>query len=235
MDFKGGAAFDECNRLPHTVGMVTDLDEQLGERALKALEAEIQYRERLLRRVGVDNLREYLARDAPEPMPRLIVVIDEFATMAKEFPDFLAALVSVAQRGRTLGVHMILATQRPSGAVNENIKTNTNLRIALRVQDAQDSLDVIGRHDAPSSVVTGRGAPTSGPGPARSSRSRPRTWNAAGPTGLLRWSTWRRSHSGRWRPGRRSRPAAPRATTSRARVRSRAPGQGDRRGERRGG
>ena len=148
MDFKGGAAFDECTRLPHTVGMVTDLDEQLGERALEALEAEIQYRERLLRRAGAANLREYLKGDPAEPMPRLVVVIDEFATMAKEFPDFLSALVSVAQRGRTLGVHMILATQRPSGAVNENIRTNTNLRIALRVQDANDSVDVIGRRDA---------------------------------------------------------------------------------------
>jgi DNA segregation ATPase FtsK/SpoIIIE, S-DNA-T family len=148
MDFKGGAAFDDCTRLPHTVGMVTDLDEQLGERALEALEAEIHYRERLLRSVGAENLRQYLAGDPAEPMPRLIVVIDEFATMAKEFPDFLSALVSVAQRGRTLGVHMILATQRPSGAVNENIRTNTNLRIALRVQDANDSTDVIGRPDA---------------------------------------------------------------------------------------
>ena len=148
MDFKGGAAFDECSRLPHTVGMVTDLDEALGERALEALEAEIQYRERLLRSVSADNLHEYLALNPAEPLPRLLVVIDEFATMAKEFPEFLSALVSVAQRGRTLGVHMLLATQRPSGAVNENIKTNTNLRIALRVQDGEDSIDVIGRRDA---------------------------------------------------------------------------------------
>ena len=148
MDFKGGAAFDECSRLPHTVGMVTDLDEALGERALEALEAEIQYRERLLRSFSADNLHEYLALNPTEPLPRLLVVIDEFATMAKEFPDFLSALVSVAQRGRTLGVHMLLATQRPSGAVNENIKTNTNLRIALRVQDGEDSMDVIGKRDA---------------------------------------------------------------------------------------
>ena len=148
MDYKGGAAFDECARLPHTVGMVTDLDEGLGERALEALEAEIRYRERLLRSAGADNLPQYLARGSEEPLPRLLVVIDEFATMAKDFPDFLTSLVSVAQRGRTLGVHMILATQRPSGAVNDNIRTNTNLRIALRVQDADDSIDVIGSRDA---------------------------------------------------------------------------------------
>jgi S-DNA-T family DNA segregation ATPase FtsK/SpoIIIE len=148
IDYKGGAAFDECSRLPHTVGMVTDLDEQLGERALLALDAEIRYRERRLRDAGVDNLRDYRALGAAEPLPRLLVVIDEFATMAKDLPDFLSALVSVAQRGRTLGVHLLLATQRPSGAVNENIKTNTNLRIALRVQDPGDSTDVIGTRDA---------------------------------------------------------------------------------------
>jgi S-DNA-T family DNA segregation ATPase FtsK/SpoIIIE len=148
IDYKGGAAFDECGRLPHTVGMVTDLDEQLGERALLALDAEVRYRERRLRDAGVDNLRDYQALRGREPLPRLLVVIDEFATMAKDLPDFLSALVSVAQRGRTLGVHLLLATQRPSGAVNENIKTNTNLRIALRVQDPGDSTDVIGTRDA---------------------------------------------------------------------------------------
>jgi len=148
MDYKGGAAFDECSRLPHTVGMVTDLDEQLGERALEALEAEVRYREVALRNVSVDNLRDYQALNLPEALPRLLVVIDEFATMAKELPEFLQALVSIAQRGRTLGVHLLLATQRPSGAVNDNIRTNTNLRIALRVQDVADSTDVIGVRDA---------------------------------------------------------------------------------------
>jgi S-DNA-T family DNA segregation ATPase FtsK/SpoIIIE len=148
MDYKGGAAFDECARLPHTVGLVTDLDEQLGERALRALEAELRHRERQLRRAGADNLAEYVRKSPAEPMPRLVVVIDEFATMAAELPDFLSALVGIAQRGRTLGVHLILATQRPSGAVNDNIRTNTNLRIALRVQDQADSADVLGVGDA---------------------------------------------------------------------------------------
>ncbi|MGH3937221.1 MAG: FtsK/SpoIIIE domain-containing protein [Pseudonocardiaceae bacterium] len=148
IDYKGGAAFDECSRLPHTVGMVTDLDEQLGERALRALEAELHHRERLLRTVSADNIQEYLALAPQQPMPRLVVVIDEFATMAKELPDFISSLVGIAQRGRTLGVHMILATQRPSGAVDDNIRANTNLRISLRVQDAADSMDVIGVQDA---------------------------------------------------------------------------------------
>ncbi len=144
VDYKGGAAFDVCSRLPHVVGLVTDLDEQLGERALRALGAELHHRERTLRAAGVADLRDYLALGRPQPLPRLVVVIDEFATLAKELPDFLAALVGIAQRGRTLGVHLLLATQRPSGVVDDNIRANTNLRVALRVQDAADSTDVIG-------------------------------------------------------------------------------------------
>ena len=128
--------------------MVTDLDEALVERSLRALEAELQYRERLLRSAGADNLRAYHEREHDEPLPRLVVVIDEFAKMAREQPELLASLVDVAQRGRTLGVHLILATQRPAGVVNDHIRTNTNLRIALRVQDAADSVDVIGGRDA---------------------------------------------------------------------------------------
>lgn len=149
VDYKGGSAFDECAKLPHTVGMVTDLDDHLAERALKSLEAELHHRERELRAAGATDLPEYLKMGAPRgPMPRLLLVVDEFATMAAELPDFMGALVGIAQRGRSLGVHMILATQRPSGAVNANIKANTNMRIALRVQDAGDSQDVIDRPDA---------------------------------------------------------------------------------------
>src|SRR5207245_10335718 len=90
------------------------------------------------------------------PMPRLVVVIDDFATMATELPDFLGALVGIAQRGRSLGVHLLLATQRPSGAVNANIKANTNLRIALRVQDGSDSTDIV---DRPSASTISRTTP----------------------------------------------------------------------------
>ena len=149
VDYKGGSAFDRCAELPHTVGMVTDLDEHLGERALICLEAELHRRERILREAGAPDLPAYLAQGAPAgPLPRLVVVIDEFATLATELPDFLGALVGIAQRGRSLGVHLILATQRPSGAVNASIKANTNLRIALRVQDDGDSTDIIDRSDA---------------------------------------------------------------------------------------
>ncbi len=149
VDFKGGSAFAECARLPHTVGMVTDLDESLAERALRCLDAEVRYRERLLRDAAASDLGEYLGRGSRlGPLPRLVVVIDEFATLKAELPNFVDALVSVAQRGRSLGIHLLLATQRPSGAVSENIRANTNLRVALRVQDGRDSADVIDVPDA---------------------------------------------------------------------------------------
>jgi S-DNA-T family DNA segregation ATPase FtsK/SpoIIIE len=161
IDYKGGSSFDECARLPHCVGVVTDLDEQLGERALRCLEAELRHRERVLRDAGATDLPDYLRRQqrgevAQRPLPRLVVVIDEFATMVREIPDFIDSLVGVAQRGRSLGVHLILATQKPSGAVNENIRTNTRLRICLRVEDRQDSTDVIDVGDAADIVRLGR-------------------------------------------------------------------------------
>jgi S-DNA-T family DNA segregation ATPase FtsK/SpoIIIE len=150
VDYKGGSAFDACAGLPHVVGVVTDLDERLAERALRSLRAELRRREEVLRTAAAVDIDAY-RRSAPAddgPMPRLVVVIDEFAGLAADLPDFLAALVGVAQRGRGLGVHLVLATQRPAGVVNDDVRANTNLRIALRVQDATDSMDVIGTDDA---------------------------------------------------------------------------------------
>jgi S-DNA-T family DNA segregation ATPase FtsK/SpoIIIE len=157
VDYKGGGALDECAALPHTVGLVTDLDEQLSERALRCLEAELHHRERLLRETGLSHLRDYQrlrdsGRTDLEPMPRLAVVIDEFATLVKALPDFVDALVGIAQRGRSLGVHLIMATQRPAGSVNDAIKNNVKLRIALRLESTGDSQDVI---DNPSAAAIG--------------------------------------------------------------------------------
>ncbi|HTJ66862.1 MAG TPA: FtsK/SpoIIIE domain-containing protein [Actinospica sp.] len=148
VDYKGGGALDECAQLPHVVGLVTDLDEQLGERALRCLEAELRYREHALRGVGLSHVRDYqrlrdTQRPDLEPMPRLVVVIDEFATLVKALPEFVDALVSIAQRGRSLGMHLIMATQRPSGSVSAAIKNNVKLRLALRLESASDSQDVI--------------------------------------------------------------------------------------------
>jgi S-DNA-T family DNA segregation ATPase FtsK/SpoIIIE len=158
IDYKGGSAFADCARLPHTVGMVTDLGPHLVERALTSLSAELTRREHLLARVGAKDIEDYkranaetgtiAARADREPLPRLVIVIDEFASMVRDLPDFVTGLVNIAQRGRSLGIHLILATQRPSGVVSADIRANTNLRIALRVTDAGESSDVIDAPDA---------------------------------------------------------------------------------------
>ncbi|WP_329222798.1 FtsK/SpoIIIE domain-containing protein [Streptomyces sp. NBC_01485] len=152
VDYKGGSAFKDCVRLPHTLGMVTDLDSHLVQRALTSLSAELIRREHVLAGVGAKDLPEYqsMRRRSPElaPVPRLVIVIDEFATLFREIPDFIPGLVSIAQRGRSLGIHLILATQRPAGVINADIRANTNLRIALRVTDAGESQDVIDTKDA---------------------------------------------------------------------------------------
>ncbi|MEV1009623.1 FtsK/SpoIIIE domain-containing protein [Streptomyces sp. NPDC049881] len=153
VDYKGGSAFKDCVQLPHTVGMVTDLDNYLVERALASLGAELTRREHILAGVGAKDIEDYqdLVRRNPgqlAPMPRLLIVIDEFASMVRELPDFVKGLVNIAQRGRSLGIHLLLATQRPSGVVSPEIRANTNLRIALRVTDGSESTDVIDAPDA---------------------------------------------------------------------------------------
>ncbi|WP_239082329.1 FtsK/SpoIIIE domain-containing protein [Actinoplanes teichomyceticus] len=152
VDYKGGSAFGDCVRLPHTVGMVTDLDEHLVRRALESLSAELRRREHVLAAAGAKDIEDYTRVAARQPgaapLPRLLIVIDEFASMARELPDFVTGLVNIAQRGRSLGIHLLLATQRPSGVVSPEIRANTNLRIALRVTDAAESQDVLTAPDA---------------------------------------------------------------------------------------
>ena len=162
VDYKGGSAFDACATLPHVVGLVTDLDDRLAERALRCLEAELRHREQTLRDWGATDLSHYrtLGRTGDEgtrpPLPRLVVVIDEFAALAGELPGFMDSLVNVAQRGRSLGMHLVLATQRPAGAVSANIRTNTALRIALRMLDTADSVDIL---NSPEAAAIGRDQP----------------------------------------------------------------------------
>ncbi|MFE5257260.1 FtsK/SpoIIIE domain-containing protein [Streptomyces coelicoflavus] len=160
IDYKGGSAFMDCARLPHTVGMVSDLDAHLTERALASLAAELHRREKILFDAAAKDIEDYndtrRLRPELEPMPRLVLVIDEFASLVAELPDFVAGLVDIARRGRSLGVHLILATQRPAGVVSADIRANTNLRIALRVTDASESIDVI---DAPDSGAIAKSTP----------------------------------------------------------------------------
>jgi S-DNA-T family DNA segregation ATPase FtsK/SpoIIIE len=139
-DFKGGAAFSDVAALPHTVGLVTDLDQSGAARALASLAAELRYRERLLARHGARSSTDLDDESRP---PRLVVVVDEFAALATDFPDLHAAFTDLAARGRSLGLHLILCTQRPAGVVRDAVLANSGLRISLRVNNRADSVAVV--------------------------------------------------------------------------------------------
>jgi S-DNA-T family DNA segregation ATPase FtsK/SpoIIIE len=147
IDYKGGASSNVFTDVPHTVGYVTNLGADLAMRALVSLRAELDRRMRVLEGRAKD-LGEMLERFPDEAPASLVIVVDEFATLVKEIPDFVAGMVDVAQRGRSLGIHLVLATQRPAGAVNDNILANTNLRISLRVLDTADSTSILGSGEA---------------------------------------------------------------------------------------
>lgn len=192
VDYKGGAAFRDCARLPHTVGLVTDLDTHLTQRALRSLAAELTRRERTLAAAGASDLAGYLGS---EPLPRLVIIVDEFAALAQELPDFVRGLVAVAARGRSLGIHLVLATQRPGGAVTPEIRANTSLRIALRVTDEAESRDIVEQPGAAriSKHTPGRALIRSGTEPATlvqtarvAGRAPP---PAPGPTVAVGWPT----------------------------------------------
>ena len=156
VDYKGGAAFKDCVQLPHTVGYVTDLDGHLVSRVLVSLHAELNHREHQLASVGAKDLLDMERRHPELAPPSLLLVVDEFAALATELPDFVDGMVNLAQRGRSLGMHLLLATQRPAGAINDNIRANTNLRMSLRMNDRRDSEDVI---DSPVAAALPRSLP----------------------------------------------------------------------------
>jgi S-DNA-T family DNA segregation ATPase FtsK/SpoIIIE len=152
IDYKGGTAMNVLKDLPHTVGVVTDLDGKQTRRALVALGSEMERREAILTRYQVADIDKYHQLGLAEPFPYLFIVIDEFAELRDRFREDLGEIlrefVSVAQKGRALGVHLILAMQKPEGVVNDSIRANMKFRISLRVERAEDSRNVLGRPDA---------------------------------------------------------------------------------------
>lgn len=136
-DFKGGTAFEPLRALPHVAAVITDLDEEGARRGVSSLTAELRRREALLARAGVRDVSDVA-------IPRLVIVVDEFAALLHEHPDLGAVFTDVAARGRALGMHLILGTQRASGVIRDALATNCPLRIGLRVVDAADSRLVIG-------------------------------------------------------------------------------------------
>ncbi|MFK4299230.1 S-DNA-T family DNA segregation ATPase FtsK/SpoIIIE [Arthrobacter sp. GAS37] len=172
IDYKGGGAFAQCASLPHTVGMVTNLDGRETMRALASLDAELKRRQTVLAELGVEDVKEAWARDpqtaAARGLARLVLVIDEFAELKLELPDLITGLLRIARVGRSLGVHLLLATQKPSGTITPEMQSNTNLRVSLRVTDRANSMDVIDAPDAANitSATPGRGYIRRGAGQA---------------------------------------------------------------------
>ena len=172
LDYKGGGlAFAFENqvtgvRLPHLTGTITNLDKAEINRTLVSIDSEVKRRQRIFNEAR-DKLGEstidiykyqgfYHDGKLEEPLPHLFIVCDEFAELKAQQPDFMDNLISVARIGRSLGVHLILATQKPSGVVNDKIWSNTKFRVCLKVQDASDSNEMLKRPDAASLKQTGR-------------------------------------------------------------------------------
>ena len=160
IDYKGGGMANLFRNLPHLVGSISNLSGSQVRRAMVSINSEITRRQRLFNEYGVNKIDAYTAmfknHEAAEPLPHLLIIIDEFAEMKKELPDFMRELISVAQVGRSLGIHLILATQRPSGAVDGNIWANSRFKLCLRVQNREDSMDMLHKPDAAFLTQTGR-------------------------------------------------------------------------------
>ena len=160
IDYKGGGMANLFKELPHLVGTITNLDANQANRALVSIKAELKKRQRVFAENDVNHINQYskLFKEGKvsSPMPHLFIISDEFAELKAEQPDFMKELVSTARIGRSLGIHLILATQKPSGVVNDQIWSNSKFKIALKVQDIADSREIIKTPDAAHITQTGR-------------------------------------------------------------------------------
>jgi S-DNA-T family DNA segregation ATPase FtsK/SpoIIIE len=156
VDYKGGAAFNELAKLPHTVGVMTDIESHASyaERVLLALGGELERRKVILERArsifkfGRSHVDDYRTMKIKQPLPHLVIVFDEFAEFKARNPEESKRLISIARLGRSLGVHLILATQNISAAIDPQILQNSNFRVCLRTSQPEDSVQMIGIPDA---------------------------------------------------------------------------------------
>ena len=152
IDYKGGGTANVFLGLPHLAGAVSNLGGSAVQRCLVSIKSELTRRQAMLAAAKVNKINDYhrcLERgEVSEPLPHLLIVVDEFAELKSSEPEFMAELIRVARVGRSLGVHMILSTQKPAGVVDEQIESNTSFRICLRVQTPQDSQEMLGCPDA---------------------------------------------------------------------------------------
>ncbi len=147
IDFKGGGMANQLEGLPHLLGSVTNIDGKEIDRSLRSIKAELQKRQKLFADAEVNHIDKYIQKyknkEIDEPLPHLIIIVDEFAELKAEQPEFMKELISAARIGRSLGVHLILATQKPAGQVNEQIWSNSRFKLCLKVQSQEDSNEVI--------------------------------------------------------------------------------------------
>jgi len=161
IDYKGGGMAGSFEKLPHVTGIITNLGGNQTNRALASINSEIKRRQATFNDFKLKHIDQYIelyrSGKINQPIPHLIIIADEFAELKKEQPAFVKELVSASRIGRSLGIHLILATQKPSGVVDEEIWGNSKFHLCLRVQDKQDSIEMIRRPEAAYITNAGRG------------------------------------------------------------------------------
>ena len=147
IDFKGGGMANQFRDLPHLLGAITDIDGKEINRSLLSIRAELDRRKELFAEAGVNSISQYIRKfqekEVSVALPHLIIIVDEFAELKAEQPDFMKELISASRIGRSLGVHLILATQKPAGQVSDQIWSNSKFKLCLKVQTKEDSNEVI--------------------------------------------------------------------------------------------
>lgn len=147
IDFKGGGMVNQFRNLPHLIGAITNIDGNGIQRSLKSIKAELVKRQNYFAEAGVNHIDKYIRLykegKVSEALPHLVIIVDEFAELKAEEPEFMKELVSAARIGRSLGVHLILATQKPTGVVDAQIWSNSKFKLCLKVQSKEDSNEVL--------------------------------------------------------------------------------------------
>lgn len=160
IDFKGGGMANQFKDLPHMMGAITNIDGREINRSLLSIKAELVKRQSFFAEAGVNHINDYIKLykqgTVSHPLPHLIIIVDEFAELKAEYPDLMKELISAARIGRTLGVHLILATQKPAGVVDAQIWSNSKFKLCLKVQTKEDSNEVIKTPLAAEIVEPGR-------------------------------------------------------------------------------
>lgn len=160
IDFKGGGMANQFKDLPHLIGTITNIDGREINRSLLSIKAELVKRQEMFSKSGVNHINDYIRLykegKVSTPMPHLIMIVDEFAELKAEHPDFMKELISAARIGRTLGIHLILATQKPAGVVDAQIWSNSKFKLCLKVQTKEDSNEVLKTPLAAEIVEPGR-------------------------------------------------------------------------------